>query len=95
MSAGRRRRACASTWLLVGFATALSAQEAKSPPQKPAASKPAPAPSTVADDEFLEFLGSVDSEEADGDWMEYLAQTDIVKVARAKKETPAPTEVKK
>jgi hypothetical protein len=32
------------------------------------------------DDEFLEFLGSVDSE--DKDWRDYLARTDIDKVAR-------------
>jgi hypothetical protein len=92
LSRGQRR---SLLLLLAGLATSLSAQEAKPPPQKPAASKPAPAPSTVDDDEFLEFLGSVDSDDADSDWMEYLAQTDIGKVARAKKETPAATEVKK
>src|SRR5688572_23016458 len=35
-------------------------------------------------DEFLEFLGSVDSD-ADEDWLDYLAQTDILKIAKAKK----------
>jgi hypothetical protein len=34
----------------------------------------------VPDDGFLEFLGSVDSE--DKDWHDYLARTDIDKVAR-------------
>lgn len=92
MSRGQRR---SLLLLLASFATSLSAQEVKTPPQKPAASKPAPAPTTVDDDEFLEFLGSLDSDEADSDWMEYLAQIDIVKVARAKKETPVATEVKK
>jgi hypothetical protein len=104
LSTGRRRARLlrrlakapvhASTWLIVGFSIALPAQEAKTPPQKSAASKPAPAPSTVVDDEFLEFLGSVDADDPDGDWMEYLAENDVVSEARAKK-MPAPTEVKK
>ena len=34
----------------------------------------------MPDDELLEFLGSVDSE--DKDWHDYLARTDIDKVAR-------------
>jgi hypothetical protein len=92
LSRGQRR---SLLLLLAGFATLLSAQEAKPPPQKPAASKPAAAPTTVDDDEFLEFLGSVDSDSADSEWMEYLAQSDIVRVARTKKETPVATEVKK
>jgi len=81
--------------LVAVIATAASGQEAKPPTQKPPASKPAPEPSTVTDDEFLEFLGSVDSTDVDGDWMEYLSQTDIAKVARAKKESPPAPEVKK
>jgi hypothetical protein len=42
------------------------------------------------DDGFLEFLGSVDSE--DKDWHDYLARTDIDKVARraAPGNNPAP-----
>jgi hypothetical protein len=76
LSGGRRRYLLL---LLVGFATALPAQDATKPPP---------------DDEFLEFLGSVDSEEADGDWLEYLAQLDIVKASKAKKETPPTPEVK-
>ena len=44
---------------------------------------------TVADSDLLEFLGSVDSgadsqtAADDGSWIEYLAQTDIGKVAKA------------
>jgi hypothetical protein len=40
----------------------------------------APRATESPDDEFLEFLGSVDSE--DKDWHDYLARTDIDKVAR-------------
>ena len=82
-------------WLLVTFAPLVLADEPNSPAKKPAASatpppsKPAAPP---ADDELLEFLGSV-GEEADGDWIDYLSKTDISKVSRAKK-TPAATEVK-
>lgn len=56
--------------------------------QKPAATKPVaakPVSTTTADDEFLEFLGSVDAEGADEDWLDYLSRTDIEKVAKAKK----------
>lgn len=84
----------AFAWLLAGFAPTLHAEEPTSPPPKSAVAKAAPAaPSAVADDEFLEFLGSVD--DSDREWMEYLAQTDIGTVAKAKKTEPVPTEVKK
>jgi hypothetical protein len=52
---------------------------------------------TTADSDLLEFLGSVDSgadsqtAADDGSWIEYLAQTDIGKVAKAdpsKKQSP-------
>ena len=81
------RRVCL-VWLLAGLAPALHADEARN-----AAAKAAPAP--AAEDEFLEFLGSVDTDDADEDWMEYLARTDIVKVAKAKKKAPDATEVEK
>ena len=90
---------------------AAYADEAKSPAPKPAAasarpapaaadkpaSKPmaAPAPATSVDDEFLEFLGSVDTDGGDEDWMDYLSQTDVSKVAKAKKNAPATPEVSK
>ena len=86
------RRVCV-VWLLAGLAPALHADDAKNAPAKAAAATAAPAPS--AEDEFLEFLGSVDTDDADEDWMDYLAQTDIVKVAKAKRKTPDATEVKK
>jgi len=43
-------------------------------------------PDSAADDELLEFLGSVDPasdtlQPDDGTWIEYLSQTDIAKVA--------------
>jgi len=73
--------------LLAGLVPAVHGADAKSP-----ASKAAPVPE--ADDELLDFLGSVDLDSADEDWLDYLAQTDIAKVAKAKKTVPAPTEVK-
>jgi hypothetical protein len=50
---------------------------------------------TVADSDLLEFLGSVDSgadsqtAADDGSWIEYLAQTDIGKVAKANPTDPS------
>jgi hypothetical protein len=78
-------------WLLVTFAPVVLADEPKSPAKKPAASATPAAP--PADDELLEFLGSV-GEEADGEWIDYLSKTDISKISRAKEKTPAATEVK-
>lgn len=42
---------------------------------------------TELDSELLEFLGTIDDGEEE--WTDYLAQTDIAKVARAK-QAPAP-----
>ena len=55
----------------------------------------APGPATGADDELLEFLGSVDTDTGDQDWIDYLAQTDVSKVAQAKKNAPEAHEVSK
>jgi len=50
---------------------------------------------TTADSDLLEFLGSVDSgadsqtAADDGSWIEYLAQTDIGKVAKANPADPS------
>jgi hypothetical protein len=86
-------------WLLVMCAPIVHADETNNPASKPAPSaastpKPAtakPAPAS-ADDELLEFLGSV-GEDADGDWIDYLSKTDISKVSRAKEKAPAATGV--
>ena len=51
-----------------------AAAAAKPRAQPPAAGRP--------DDELLEFLGSVDAK-GDEDWIDYLSQTDIAKVAKA------------
>jgi len=64
--------------------------QAPPPAKKPAATTPA-----VADDEFLEFLGSVDAEGADEDWLDYLSRTDIEKVAAQAPKKPPETEGKK
>lgn len=86
-------------WLLVAFAPLVLADDTTSPVKKPAASATSPAskpaaaspPRTKAaapsaDDELLEFLGSV-GEEADGEWIDYLSKTDIAKAAKAKTST--------
>lgn len=70
-------------------APAVSTSSPRSKPATPSASV------TPADDEFLEFLGSVDTDSGDEDWMDYLAGTDVSKVAKAKKNAPATTEVNK
>jgi len=51
------------------------ADAAKSPPPK---AQPAD-----ADDELLEFLGTVGAEDDNEDWLDYLSSTDIAKVAKA------------
>jgi hypothetical protein len=94
VSDARRGLCHVAVVLLAGLGAMASAEEAKPPPQKTAAAKPAPAPATAADDEFLEFLGSVDSDGADGDWLEFLGQTEVGKGSKAK-DTPRATEVKK
>ena len=85
MSVGGR---VALLWLLAGALPVAQADEAKQAPGNATTT-------AEADDEFLEFLGSVDAESADEDWLDYLAQTDIVKVAKAKKTAPTAAEVKK
>jgi hypothetical protein len=50
-------------------------------------------PEPAADDELLEYLGSVDAEEQE--WMEYLAQTDIKQVVKVKKPSDAGEDVDK
>ena len=55
-------------------AAGTAKKTAATPPAKPAAPE--------ADDELLEFLGSVDSETGDQDWLDYLSQTEIGKAAK-------------
>ena len=75
--------------LLAAVVPAVQADEAKPPASKatPATANPAKPTRPVAtpDDELLEFLGSVDSEEGDEAWLDYLSQADIVKAARKQK----------
>jgi hypothetical protein len=84
-------------WLLVAFTPLARADDTISPAKKPAATatstaaKPAtekPAKPAVheADDELLEFLGSV-GEESDGEWIDYLSKADLSKAAKAKATT--------
>ena len=66
--------------LLVGLTVLALCETAAAQDQKKA--------DTTADSDLLEFLGSVDSgadsqTADDGSWIEYLAQTDIGKVAKA------------
>jgi hypothetical protein len=80
--------------LLAGLIPAAAqADDVKTPAKAPAAAKPAAAPD--ADGDLLEFLGSVDSDTGDEDWLDYLSQADLVKVAKARNDAPAAGEVKK
>jgi len=70
--------------------TATAAAAKNNAAGKPAAAtKTAPAAkpaAPAADEDLLEFLGSVDSDSGDQDWIDYLSQTDIAKVAKGKKD---------
>lgn len=80
--------------LVMAFAPLVQADDAHPAAQKPAASAPAAASKPTAapaDDELLEFLGSLD-EESDGEWIDYLLKTDIPQATQAKSKTPAATE---
>jgi hypothetical protein len=58
-------------------------------PAKTTAPKSAPTPkpaAPAADEDLLEFLGSVDADTGDQDWIDYLSQTDIAKVAKGRKD---------
>jgi hypothetical protein len=90
-------RRLSALWLLVVFTPLVRADDASSPVKKPAATATSTAPKPAAakpakpavheaDDELLEFLGSVD-EESDGEWIDYLSKTDISKAAKAKATT--------
>ena len=79
---GRRLGLWLATVALVALAPrALVAAE----PPKAAESK---AEEPVLDEELLEFLGSLDLD--DQDWIEYLTQTDIAKVAKSARPAPKP-----
>jgi hypothetical protein len=70
------------------------AAPAADPPKSPPPAKTAPEDPSL-DEDLLEFLGTIDSE--DEDWIDYLTQTDIEKVAARKRPpvNPDATEVKK
>jgi hypothetical protein len=66
------------------------AAAAQQPPAKAVPGKAVPgkdvAAQPAADDELLEFLGGADGElDEDGDWLDFLASTDIRKLAGARK----------
>jgi hypothetical protein len=80
----------------------LTADTAEAPAKPGTSTKPAAAPAKppadeALDEDLLEFLGTIDSEDEDDDWIDYLTQTDIEKVAARKRPKPAAdaTEVKK
>jgi hypothetical protein len=79
------RRACVLA-LVVGLVPAAQAADPeKADAKKPAETAKPAAPAPEVDDELLEFLGSVDADSEDEDWLDYLSQTDIAKVAKDKK----------
>ncbi len=82
-------------WLLIAFAPLVQADDTSTAAKKPAASTAVRGAEAdrhhAADDELLEFLGSV-GEESDGEWIDYLSKTDIPKAAKATSKAPAATE---
>ena len=89
-------------WTIAALGLLPLATGAAEPPAKPGPTKPASAPAKPAadaapDEDLLEFLGTIDSEDEEDDWIDYLAQTDIEKVAARKRAKPVAdaTEVKK
>jgi hypothetical protein len=83
-------------WLAVAaFGLLPLAVPAAEPPAKSPPPAKTAAEDTSLDEDLLEFLGTIDSE--DEDWIDYLTQTDIDKVAARKRPpvNPDATEVKK
>lgn len=75
-----------SVCALLAIAGAVQAEEqkqeqTKSPASAPAQAKPAQSEETLPDEEFLEFLGTVGSEEEA--WTDYLAANDVKQKASA------------
>jgi hypothetical protein len=78
-------------------AASAKAASPKAAPTRPPASPPAAAPRTpppatadeaAVDDELIEFLGSIDDTTEEGDWLDFLSNTDIDKVAQRGSKTP-------
>jgi hypothetical protein len=60
------------------------------PPARPPAKAPPAAPDEAAvDDELIEFLGSIGDTTEEGDWLDFLSNTDIDQVAKRGAKTPA------
>ncbi len=70
----------------------VDATAAEPATDKSTALKPATQSTQTVDDELdlLEFLGTIDAENDDTDWLEFLRSTDIGKVAKAKPTTSRP-----
>ncbi len=68
-----------------------AAEPAGAKPVGTAPQRPAPATPPADDDlDLLEFLGSIDATNEDQDWLEFLRNTDIGRVARVKTPAKAP-----
>ena len=53
---------------------------------KPKVATPKVAAAADADDELLEFLGDMDADgDEDGEWLDFLARTDIDRVAKVRR----------
>src|ERR1700692_3427368 len=79
------RRATCIAWVLGALALLPQAALADDASLTKVAKR---APEPAAEDELLEYLGSVDDAEGQ-EWMEYLSQTDIARVVKAKKSPDA------
>jgi hypothetical protein len=58
------------------------------PPSSPRNAPPAAPDETAVDDDLIEFLGSIGDTTEEGDWLDFLSNTDIDKVAKRGSKTP-------
>jgi hypothetical protein len=65
---------------------ATPAPPAKATP--PAKASPAAPDEAAVDDDLIEFLGSIGDSAEEGDWLDFLSNTDIDKVAKRGSKTP-------
>lgn len=76
--------------LLLGSALYCAAPAQQLRAAEPPGAKPAGTAPADDDLDLLEFLGSIDATNEDQDWLEFLRNTDIGKVARLKTPAKAP-----
>ncbi len=80
----RRRAAVLATASALAFSLVLTATPGHGADAPPAKQEKAKAKVEAADEELLEFLGSIDDSESDSAWYEWLTRNDPAKVGRTK-----------